>query len=167
MTRIVVDEDYQTGYSYECEFAMGTHFSPDFTPDLTPKQMLQLGIFGGDYFTTSPREFPAEWFKDITLSAYGAQKELNYFNVNASQPLQIWQQKGWIYPEDPLGWFLWYCRYYGGRRIATEDARQIKRWRAMRRHVSQIEQACTIGDITCRPRQRQALLHWAYDGRLL
>jgi phage regulator Rha-like protein len=96
-----------------------------------------------------------------------AKAELNFFKVSASQPLAEWQRKGWIYPEDPKGWFLWYCRYYMGRRIPEEDARQIKRWRNMRRHVAQVQHACAPGDMNCRPRQRQALLHWAYDARAI
>lgn len=167
MSQVIVDEVYQTGYRYERECAMGAGFSADFTPDVTPQQMLQLGVFGGDYFTSVPHEFPAEWFDGVILSDHGAQKELNFFKVNASQPLAVWQQKGWINDEDPLGWFLWYCRYYSGRRIAAEDARQIKRWRAMRRHVTQIQRYCQPGDTACRPRQRQAVLHWAYDSRSL
>lgn len=164
---VTVDELYQTGYRYLREVSMGADFAPDFTPELTPKQMLQLGIFGGDYFTSIPVEFPADWFAGVSLSTTGAQKDLNYFSVNASQSLSVWRQKGWIYPEDPLGWFLWYCRYYSGRRIASEDARQIKRWRMIRRHVSQVQKYCQPGDVACRPRQRQALLHWAYDSRAI
>lgn len=167
MIQVIVDEDYQQGYCYSRETPMGADFATDFTPDLTPKEMLQLGVFGGDYFTRVPDEFPADWFDGVKLSATGAVKSYNYFRVNASQPLSEWQRKGWIYPEDPLGWFLWYCRYYSGRRITDEDARQIKRWRMMRRHVGQVQNHCLPGDITCRPRQRQALLHWAYDSRLL
>jgi hypothetical protein len=91
--------------------------------------------------------------------------KLNFFNINAGQPFSEWQKKGWIYCEDPLGWFLWYCRYFMVRRIPDEDSRQIKRWRAMKRHISQIKMNCEIGDMDCRPRQRQALLHWAYDTR--
>jgi hypothetical protein len=75
------------------------------------------------------------------------------------------KKKGWIYKDDPRGWFEWYCRYYMGRRIEDEDDRQIKRWRAIRRHLGQINKNCRAGDINCRPRQRQALLHWAYDSR--
>jgi hypothetical protein len=164
--RIAVNEPYQTGYWYTLTEPPGQNFGTDFFPDLTPPQMLRLGIFGGAYFAKPPREFPAEWFQNVALSTDGqADKNLNFFKVNASQPLQVWQAKGWIYPEDPLGWFLWYCRYYLGRRIPEEDDRQIKRWKNMKRHVSQIQNACTPGDITCRPRQRQALLHWAYDSR--
>lgn len=166
MQAVIVDEDYQTGYTYTLEEAQGKHFNSEFKPDLNPKQMLQLGIFGGDYFQSVPSEFPEDWFKDVEFSKTGrAQKELNFFKVNASQPLKVWQEKGWIYFEDPKGWFLWYCRYYMGRRIGQEDIRQIKRWKAMRRHITQLQNVCSIGDIYCRPRQRQAILHWAYDSR--
>jgi hypothetical protein len=58
-----------------------------------------------------------------------------------------------------------FVRYTMGRRLPEEDRRQIKRWKAMRRHIRQIERNCEPGHLTCRPRQRQALLHWAYDSR--
>ena len=139
----------------------------DFRPDLTPKQMLQLGVFGGSYFPDIPKEFPSDWFTGVRLSLDGKQHtELNYFNVNASQSRAVWQAKGWIHPQDPLGWFQWYCRYSMGRRT-DDDARQITRWLAMRRHILQIKYNCRPGDVVCRPRQRQALLHWAYDSRTL
>lgn len=165
MKTIFVDEDYQTGYKYLLTEQPGKNFATEFTPDLTPKQMLQLGIFGGDYFKKIPKEFPEDWFKNVELSRSGAKAELNFFKVNASQPLSEWKKRGWIYFEDPKGWFLWYCRYYQGRRIAEEDTRQIKRWRAIKRHVSQVKNNCLPGDLDCRPKQRQALLHWAYDSR--
>lgn len=164
---VFVNEEYQIGYRYRLEAEVGKGFDIRFTPDLTPAQMLKLGIFGGNYFTSVPTEFPVEWFEGVNLSPSGGQSSLNYFRVNASQPLEVWKAKGWIYEEDPLGWFLWYCRYFQGRRIPEEDDRQIKRWKAMRRHLSQIQKNCIPGDSTCRPRQRQALLHWAYDTRKL
>lgn len=165
MKTVQVDEQYQTGYSYTLTEPVGKNFDPDFTPDLTPEEMLKLGVFGGDYFNEVPHEFPSKWFTGVELSSAGAQKQLNYFGVSASQSLAEWQQKGWIYFEDPKGWFLWYCRYYMGRRIPDEDKRQIRRWKAIRRHASQVVKACQVGDASCRPRQRQALLHWAYDSR--
>jgi len=144
-------------------------FDPEFTPDLTPKQMLELGIFGGAYFPDiieAMAEFPEDWFERARLSPSGnPDKAYSYFGVLASQSLSVWQKKGWIYPGDPLGWFQWYCRYYLGRRIPLEDARQIKRWKAIRRHIGALRHNCRPGDLHCRPRQRQALLHWAYDSR--
>ena len=168
MKHVRVHEEYQSDYSYALTEPTGKNFDPAFKPDLTPKQMFELGIFGGDYFTETPKEFPADWFAGVTFSGgRGADKSLNYFRVNASQPLKVWQANDWIYPEDPHGWVLWYCRYYMGRRIPEEDARQIRRWKNMRRHITQLQKSCLPGDEACRPRQRQALLHWAYDARKL
>lgn len=165
---VTVNEDYQQNYSYQISCSEGTDFDNSFSPDLTPQQMLALGIFGGNYFRSPPDEFPKEWFNDVRFSSGDyADEKLNYFGVNASQPLSEWQRKGWIYPEDPHGWFLWYCRYFVGRRIEGEDLRQIGRWKNMKRHVSQVRKYCIPGDESCRPRQRQALLHWAYDSRTL
>ncbi|MCA9349240.1 hypothetical protein KC878_03845 [Candidatus Saccharibacteria bacterium] len=137
----------------------------EFKPELSPKDMLELGVFGGAYFEDIPGEFPIDWFKSARLSKNGKPDPmLNYYEIEASQPLQVWQQKGWIHPQDPMGWFQWYCRYYLGRRT-DDDTRQIKRWKAIRRHISQIKNACSPGDLSCRRKQRQALLHWAYDSR--
>jgi hypothetical protein len=155
----------QQGYRYELSEPAGRNLAPDFEPELTPKQMLALGIFGGKYMTDCRAEFPPSWFKGAKLSPDRRDPKLNCFGVDASQPLSVWRQKGWIFPDDPRGWFQWYCRYYLGRRLAEEDARQIRRWRAMRRHIQQIRKNCEPGDVFCRPRQRQALLHWAYDSR--
>ncbi len=155
----------QHGYTYICTEPVGKHFDPDFKPELTPPQMLALGVFGGKYFSDKPSEFPKTWWKQAKLSPDGqAHKELNYFGVLASQSLAEWNRKGWVHPDDPRGWFEWYCRYYMGRRH-PDDTRQIKRWKAIRRHLSQIVQNCEPKDEFCRPRQRQALLHWAYDTR--
>lgn len=127
--------------------------------------MLALGVFGGKYMTDCTKEFPADWFAKAKLSPQKKDPSLNYFKVDASQSLSVWKKKGWIHPEDPRGWFQWYCRYYMGRRIPEEDTLQIKRWHAIRRHIGQIVNNCRAGDLSCRPRQRQALLHWAYDSR--
>ncbi len=155
----------QQDYRYYLTEPIGKNFDPEFKPELSPKQMLQLGVFGGKYMTDCQQEFPKEWFKAAKLSPEKRNAKLNCFGVNASQPLSVWRKKGWIYPEDPRGWFQWYCRYYMGRRIPTEDQRQIKRWKAIRRHITQIRKNCLAGDLSCRKRQRQAVLHWAYDAR--
>lgn len=157
----------QQGYTYQCTEPVGKNFAQDFKPDLTPREMLALGIFGGKYMTDCQAEFPKSWFIKAKLSPEKRNPKLNFFGVDASQSLSVWQEKGWIFPHDPRGWFQWYCRYYMGRRLPQEDARQIKRWQAIRRHMAQIVHHCRQGDISCRPRQRQALLHWAYDSRKL
>ena len=165
MKEIVVNDSMQRGYRYMLAEPIGKNFDPSFTPDLTPKEMLALGVFGGKYMTDCSGEFPKDWFTSAKLAVGGAEKDLNYFHAFASQSLSVWQAKGWIYADDPRGWFQWYCRYYMGRRIPREDARQIKRWKAIRRHVAQLKLNCLPGNIHCRPVQRQALLHWAYDSR--
>ena len=155
----------QRGYTYRLSEPPGRNFHPDFKPELTPKEMLALGVFGGKYMTDCRGEFPAAWFTNAKLSEERDAK-LNCFGVNASQPLSEWRRKGWIHEEDPRGWFQWYCRYYMGRRC-PDDVRQVKRWLAVKRHLAQLRKNCRRGDLLCRPRQRQALLHWAYDTRKL
>lgn len=162
---ITVNDRMQQGYRYESVARTGRDFDQEFEPDLTPAEMLHLGVFGGKYMTDCGDEFPASWFKGAKLARGPRDKSLNCFGVNASQPLSEWRRKGWIHPDDPRGWFQWYCRYYMGRRMGNEDRRQIRRWKAIRRHVAQVRQHCEPGDPMCRPRQRQALLHWAYDSR--
>ena len=162
--RIVVNDLMQRGYVYYLTEPKGRNFHPDFRPQLTPKELLALGVFGGKYMTDCRAEFPPDWFEDAKLSPDRHDAALNFFGVNASQPLAVWRAKGWIYHEDPRGWFQWYCRYFRGRR-SGDDARQIGRWRAVARHIAQLKKHCRRGDLGCRPRQRQALLHWAYDSR--
>lgn len=162
--RVRVNDLMQQGYTYVRVEPAGHHFDAAFRPELTPQEMLELGVFGGKYMTDCRDEFPAEWFENAQLSPQRRDPELNFFGVNASQPLSEWQRKGWIHQDDPRGWFQWYCRYYLGRRM-DDDQRQIKRWRAMRRHVAQVKNNCQAKDLDCRRKQRQALLHWAYDSR--
>ena len=165
--KITVNDKMQSGYSYDLTEPVGQNFDEDFNPDLTPKQMLKLGVFGGKYMTDCKAEFPNSWFKEAKLSPEKANPSLNYFEVDASKSLDYWRKKGWIDDRDPRGWFQWYCRYFLGRRLKGEDDRQIKRWKAMRRHVGALQKNCKKGDLSCRPKQRQALLHWAYDSRKL
>ena len=163
--QIVVDKDLmQMGYVYFLTEQAGKNFHSEFRPQLSPKQMLELGVFGGKYMSGCTSEFPVDWFEKARLCSEIHDPALNYFGVNASQTLAEWRRKGWIYKEDPRGWFQWYCRYFMGRRC-PDDERQIKRWKSMSRHIGQIKKNCLPLDLDCRPRQRQALLHWAYDTR--
>jgi hypothetical protein len=162
--KVVVYDLMQNAYTYFLTEPLGKNFHPDFRPELTPREMLELGVFGGKYLTDCVPELPRDWFRNAKLCHEYHDPDLNYFGINASQPLSYWQEKGWIYHEDPRGWFQWYCRYYMGRRCPDDD-RQIKRWRAMKRHIAQLRKHCRKGDLDCRRKQRQALLHWAYDSR--
>lgn len=166
MNKLVrVNDLMQKDYQYPLKDPIGHNFDPEFKPQLTPKEMLELGVFGGKYMTDCQDEFPKDWFVHAKLNHIKHDPQLNFFKVNASQPLLVWREKDWIYPDDPRGWFQWYCRYYIGRRIPGEDRRQIRRWKAMKRHITQLKNNCMRGDWSCRPVQRQALLHWAYDSR--
>jgi hypothetical protein len=162
--KITIQDKMQQG-SYFLTEPIGENFHPDFKPELTPKEMLVLGVFGGKYMTDCTDEFPRDWFENAKLSPTRKDISLNYFGVDASLPLSHWVAKGWIHPADPRGWFQWYCRYYYGRRLAEEDLRQIKRWKAIKRHAGAIRKNCLPHDLSCRKKQRQALLHWAYDSR--
>jgi hypothetical protein len=162
--RVEVNDRMQRGYVYFRTEPAGRNFATGFAPELAPKQMLALGVFGGKYMTDCRAEFPTSWFSHAKLADGRRDASLNFFGVNASQSLAEWRRKGWVSGQDPRGWFQWYCRYYMGRRGA-DDARQIRRWRAIRRHVLQLRKACERADLNCRRRQRQALLHWAYDSR--
>ena len=163
--QIVIERDLmQMGYVYFLTEQAGKNFHSEFRPQLSPKQMLELGVFGGKYMSDCTSEFPVDWFEKARLCSEIHDPALNYFGVNASQTLAEWRSKGWIYKEDPRGWFQWYCRYFMGRRC-PDDERQIKRWKSMSRHIGQIKKNCLPLDLDCRPRQRQALLHWAYDTR--
>ena len=167
MRRVTVTDRMQKGYRYTCSAPVGKRFDPRFKPDLTPKEMLALGVFGGVYMRDCIKEFPKTWFAQAKLQkkgVYAQDPSLNFFKVKASQPLLVWRKKGWIHKDDPRGWFQWYCRYYMGRR-GPDDERQIKRWANMMRHIAQIRKNCRPGDWSCHSKQRQALLHWAYDSR--
>tara|TARA_B000000565_G_scaffold176526_1_gene133766 strand:+ start:1370 stop:1870 length:501 start_codon:yes stop_codon:yes gene_type:complete len=163
---ILVNDIMQKNYRYLLTEPMGQNFQSDFQPQLTPKEMLELGVFGGKYMNDCYDEFPVSWFENAKISTT-KNIQLNYFKVQASLPLSHWREKGWIYNDDPRGWFQWYCRYFMGRRILDEDTRQIKRWKAIKRHLGAVIKNCKSLDLECRKKQRQALLHWAYDSRLV
>ena len=125
-----------------------------FKPQLTPKKMMELGVFGGSYFGLNIKE--AKISKSFNVN-------LNRFKIKSGLSRKEWQEKGWIFKEDPLGWFQWYCRYSCGRRIAHIDEIQIKRWKNFIRHVIAVKKNCETIDLNCRRRQRQAILQWAYN----
>ena len=133
-----------------------------FKPQLSPKKMLELGVFGGSYFGIKIKEFPKSWFKKAKISK-NFDVNLNRFKVKSGLSRKHWVEKGWIFKEDPLGWFQWYCRYSMGRRLPNIDEIQIKRWKNFRRHVVAIQKNCEKNDLFCRKKQRQAILQWAYD----
>jgi hypothetical protein len=165
MRKVRVSDKMQRGYTYVLTERPGKNFHPNFKPELRPAQMLALGVFGGKYLCDCTKEFPKSWFTKARLSPLKYDPSINFFRVKASQPLSVWQAKGWIHADDPRGWFQWYCRYYQGRRLPGYDEVQISRWLKFRRHITQLRRHCFAKDLHCRKGQRQALLHWAYDSR--
>ena len=179
--RVRVSDKMQKGYTYTRTEPPGKNFAPDFTPHLTPAEMLVRGVFEGKYLNDCRGEFPAKWFRDAQaagkLRPEGADPAVNEFGVKSRKSLGYWRRKGWIPiaegDRDVRGWFQWYCRYWMGRRMPAIDAIQIKRWRAFSRHAGQIRASYRrLG--AARPRtkaqkrrhrsrQRQALLQWAHD----
>ena len=133
-----------------------------FKPQLTPKKMLELGVFGGAYFGLNIKEYPKSWFNNAKISK-NFDVNLNRFKVKSGLSRKEWQEKGWIFKQDPLGWFQWYCRFSNGRRIPHVDEIQIKRWKNFKRHVAAIKKNCESIDLNCRKKQRQAILQWAYN----
>jgi len=133
-----------------------------FKPQLTPKKMLELGVFGGAYFGLNIKEYPKSWFINAKISK-NFDVSLNRFKAKSGLSKKEWQEKGWIFKQDPLGWFQWYCRFSNGRRIPHIDEIQIKRWKNFNRHVAAIKKNCESIDLNCRRKQRQAILQWTYN----
>ena len=155
-----------------------------FKPQLSPPEMLAKGIFEGKYLNDDTAEYPRQWYEGALkagkLRPEGADVKINMFKIKSRLPLSEWQTYGWTPSSkkvtrrkqydilsssknpDTKGWFQWYCRYYLGRRIPELDEVQQKRWRAFTRHAGAIKKNCRAHNLTCRPRQRQALLQWAY-----
>ena len=169
MTIIALNKMDNGDYSYVLEAPFGAIDNPDFDPYFSPQEMLELGVFEGKYLNDCILEFPKEWFikaiKAGTLSPEGANIDCNFFKIKSRQSLVKWRENGWIpqTEDDPdnRGWFQWFCRYWIGRRIPELDKIQISRWRSFKRHYGQVKKNC--GDLTCRPKQRQALLQWSYN----
>ena len=160
--RIEVDDRMQSGYGYVLEAEEGAVSDDRFQPHFSPKEMLAMGVFEGKYLNDCRDEFPSDWFTGAKLSEK-PDLSLNFFGIKSRQPLAEWRRKGWIVEPYPRGWFQWYCRYYLGRRLPAVDDWQIKRWRNFARHAGQVRINCQQNDLSCRPRQRQALLQWSHD----
>lgn len=171
-TVIHVADKMQRGYTYTLTAPYGFRgFPDDFRPHYTPRQMLLLGIFEGKYLNDCTGEFPEEWYTEAArrgkVGLAQADPTVNAFGIKSRLSLQEWRHRGWIPiargDMDVRGWFQWYCRYYIGRRDPRVDDIQIRRWKSFKRHLGQIKKNCAPGDVTCRRRQRQGLLQWAYD----
>ena len=178
--RVRVADKMQRGYSYVLAAPVGRRFEPGFRPPVSPARMLAMGVFEGKYLNDCVLELPREWLARALgrgrLSPEGPDPGRNQFGVKSRQSRGEWRRKGWIPAaagdKDVRGWFQWYCRYYLGRRQPAVDAAQIARWRSFARHRAQVVAAAArlarpprsrAEKREHRPRQRQALLQWAYD----
>lgn len=175
---IHVSDRMQTGYNYRLIARPGKDFDPEFRPELTPQQILAYGAFEGKYMCDCTDEFPAEWYTSAKLSPEQPDVSVNLFKIKSRLSLQEWRRRKWIPivpgDKDIRGWFQWYCRYWIGRRDPNVDHVQIARWKAFIRHKGQIlaslrrmpaaKRPVSRPDLMKhRPRQRQALLQWAYN----
>lgn len=142
-------------------------WDPTFGPSYTPDQMLKMGIFEGKYIN-SIQGLPEAWYNipKVLKKTDDPDPSINYYKVKSRQPLSVWKKNGWTDPDYEYGWFHWYCLYYLGRRLGDKDTLEIKRWRSfVARHQGQINANCNLKDKECRPKQRQALLQWAWDSQ--
>ena len=160
---------------------------PEFTPNLTPKQIFELGSFGGTYWRPIKSKFFKKklknkhkkyiWLNNIdndtlTRAFDEYDKKINKYGVKVGTTLEFWEEKGWIDKKDPYGWVQWYCEFYSGRR-SKDDERQISRWsklagsngRFRKWLVTQILKKGTKDDwdnYNISPAIRQTLQHWGY-----
>jgi hypothetical protein len=159
---------------------------PDFTPNLSPRDMFKMGSFGGTYWrpiyssVTNKKYkdrhnlYPSEWWKNIPenyLTNEICDIGINKYNVRVGTSLEFWEDKGWITELHPYGWVEWYCDFYQGKR-GVDDERQIMRWknlagprgRFMRFLVTQIiNKKKDWNDEIVSPKIRQVLQHWGYQ----
>ena len=161
---------------------------PNFRPNLTPRQIFQLGSFGGTYWRpiyssvvntnveNIYKQYPKSWWKNIPdkwlITSYDQyDKTINKYNVKVGTTLEYWEGKNWINESHVYGWVHWYCDFFRGMR-GSDDERQIKRWlgiagpngRFRRRLINMInEKNVQFDDYSVSPKIRQSLQHWAYQ----
>ena len=137
-----------------------------FLPMLSPEQMLERGVFGGNYFHDASDEDFAHLRPSIVKLALDNQhpfdKRRNFYEAKAGETYAQWMANGWIFPEDPLGWFHWYCRFACGRRH-SRDAHQIHRHNHYRQRWGRFArtQMLTKGDASAVV--KQGLLQWGLE----
>ena len=158
---------------------------PEFKPNITPKQMFEIGIMGGTYFRKIKSPKTGKIYKNHNkkfkflnnipnekLIQQKYDKNINYYKVEVGTSYEFWMEKGWIKEKfDPYGWIQWYCNFYNGRRT-EDDRRQINRWKKSAgpkgRFRNQLQRKINeVGknDPNIYPRLRQTLLHWGLDSR--
>ena len=81
---MIINDKMQQGYTYSCKEPIGQNFNPLFRPELTPKQMLELGVFEGHYLNDCQDEFPTDWFQNAKVSFLQPDIQKNCFNVDFS-----------------------------------------------------------------------------------
>ena len=155
----------------------------DFAPNLTPKQIFELGSFGGTYWRPIYSSVVNKHLHDVhlkypflksipenLLTSPIYDKHLNKYDVEVGTSLEFWESKGWIHKQNPYGWVHWYCDYYLGKR-SPDDFRQIQRWkniagkngRFRRNLIRQIRRKHgKWNDYSISPKIRQTLQHWGY-----
>lgn len=158
---------------------------PEFTPNLTPREIFDLGSFGGTYWRPIESGVTGKKYKNVhkkykflkdfsnnvmTKPWEEYDKNINYYGVKVGSTLEDWEEKGWISKYHPYGWIQWYCDFYEGKRC-PDDERQINRWirtagpksRFRRALINKIKSKKTdFDDYTISPKIRQTLQHWAY-----
>jgi len=160
---------------------------PDFKPNLSPKEVMQLGSFGGTYFRPIKsgvtnekygsevwKEYPSDWFEGLNIGRQVASPNynntVNKYQVKCGASLEEWESSGWMKAQDPYGWFQWYCRFYLGRRT-DDDARQVSRWlkccgpkgRWKNNLIGKcVRQGKAFDNKAVSPVVRQTLQHWGY-----
>jgi hypothetical protein len=160
---------------------------PEFKPNLTPKEIFELGSFGGTYwrpikskitkknYENIHLKYPKKWWKNITENKLTTNWDnyninVNKYKVKVGSTLEEWEEKKWIRESHPYGWVHWYCDFYIGKR-GPDDEWQIKRWLGVAGPNSRFRKALInlifknntkFDDIFISPKRRQTLQHWGY-----